>query len=393
MPDDEMIARLLRTLYAAPIQPKLWRPFLEQLSKISGVTKAALITHDLAEKDHRMLATLGDSVDESIPLYESCYFQVDEWTSRFSTSRATGRIVLGEEVWPEAAFLQSTFYNEFLRRFDTRQMACLATVGSQGTFEALSIYRGQSEDEFARDQLAVLQTIVPHLQTALYTRRKLLALESRVSDLETALGAMGSAIVLIDRTGKTIFVNDAARAILAQGNGLFLHKSELIARNPKETSELQGLIARAVATAKKTDRYGGGVMRVPRSARRPLHVLVSPLRAADSLLPGKTAAAVFLSDPERQPAVPAKMLRTLFGLTSAESRLALSILEGNSLSEAAELHGVSRETVKSQINAVYSKTGTKRQGELIRLLGGLPQGCSLVVGVMDESKSVDPYTG
>ena len=79
--------------------------------------------------------------------------------------------------------LKSTFYNEFLKRFDTCQMACLATVGSQGIFEALSIYRGPSENEFAKDQLAALQIIVPHLQTALYTRRKLLALESRVSDL------------------------------------------------------------------------------------------------------------------------------------------------------------------------------------------------------------------
>ena len=44
--------------------------FLQQLAKICGVSKAALIAHNLHEKDHRMLATLGDSVDESIPLYE-----------------------------------------------------------------------------------------------------------------------------------------------------------------------------------------------------------------------------------------------------------------------------------------------------------------------------------
>jgi len=376
MPDDETIATLLGTLYAAPMQPELWSVFLRQLSKISGISKAALIAHNLPEKDHRMLATLGDAVNESIPLYEGCYYQFDGWTDRFSTFRSAGRIVLGEEVWTKSDFLKSTFYNEFLKRFDTCQMACLATVGSQGVFEALSIYRGPFEDEFDRDRLAVLQIIVPHLQTALHTRRKLLALESRVTDLETALDEMKSATVLIDCTGKTIFVNRTARAILAQKDGLFIHRFELMARNPKETSELQGLIARAIATTKGLDPNGGGVMRLPRSEGRPLHILVSPLRAEDSALPGKPAAAVFLSDPERQTAVPAEILRTLFGLTSAESRLALSIFEGNSLSEAAELYGVSRETVKSQINAVFSKTGTKRQGELIRLLGSLPQACS-----------------
>jgi hypothetical protein len=31
MPDDETIVRLLGTLYAAPMQPELWRAFLQQL--------------------------------------------------------------------------------------------------------------------------------------------------------------------------------------------------------------------------------------------------------------------------------------------------------------------------------------------------------------------------
>jgi DNA-binding CsgD family transcriptional regulator len=70
--------------------------------------------------------------------------------------------------------------------------------------------------------------------------------------------------------------------------------------------------------------------------------------------------------------VPVEVLRTLFRLTPAETRLAQSILNGHSAAEAAELGGVSRETVKSQMNAIFSKTGTRRQGDLIRLLSRLP---------------------
>jgi len=65
-------------------------------------------------------------------------------------------------------------------------------------------------------------------------------------------------------------------------------------------------------------------------------------------------------------------LGTLFGLTAAEARLAVTLMEGRSLSEASEVRGLSRETVKSQLSAIFSKTDTKRQGELIRLLARVP---------------------
>jgi hypothetical protein len=72
------------------------------------------------------------------------------------------------------AMLHSTFYNEFLKKVDVLRMACVSFSGSPGIFEAFSIYRGPDEDEFDPMELAKLAQIVPHLKTALYTRRKLL---------------------------------------------------------------------------------------------------------------------------------------------------------------------------------------------------------------------------
>jgi DNA-binding CsgD family transcriptional regulator len=116
-------------------------------------------------------------------------------------------------------------------------------------------------------------------------------------------------------------------------------------------------------------------MPVPRAGKKALQVLVSPLRSERGSLPGGAVVVVFLNDPERQPALPAEVLWTLFGLTGAEARLTGKLMEGYSLSEISELSGLSRETVKSQMSAVFAKTGTRRQGELIRLLSRLP-GCA-----------------
>ncbi len=50
--------------------------------------------------------------------------------------------------------LKSTFYNEFLKKVEVCQMACVAVAGPSGILEGLSIYRGPSEDEFDRQHFA-----------------------------------------------------------------------------------------------------------------------------------------------------------------------------------------------------------------------------------------------
>lgn len=58
----------------------------------------------------------------------------------------------------------------------------------------------------------------------------------------------------------------------------------------------------------------------------------------------------------------------IFGLTKAEAKLTLAIVNGMTASEYAEKHGVSINTAYSQIKDVLSKTGTRRQAELVKLV-------------------------
>jgi DNA-binding CsgD family transcriptional regulator len=66
--------------------------------------------------------------------------------------------------------------------------------------------------------------------------------------------------------------------------------------------------------------------------------------------------------------LPKDILRTLFGRTRAECRVALLLADGRSPREIAQTVGVSFETVRSQMKSIFAKTNVKRQGELIRLL-------------------------
>jgi DNA-binding CsgD family transcriptional regulator len=65
------------------------------------------------------------------------------------------------------------------------------------------------------------------------------------------------------------------------------------------------------------------------------------------------------------------LLRDVYSLTTSEARLAVRLASGASLTGAAEMLGVTRNTVRSQLRAIFQKTATSRQSELVVLLGRL----------------------
>ncbi len=58
----------------------------------------------------------------------------------------------------------------------------------------------------------------------------------------------------------------------------------------------------------------------------------------------------------------------IFGLTKAEARLTLAIANGVTATEYCSNNGISINTAYSQIKNILSKTGTRRQAELVKLV-------------------------
>ncbi len=61
-----------------------------------------------------------------------------------------------------------------------------------------------------------------------------------------------------------------------------------------------------------------------------------------------------------------KVLRSLYGLTPAEARLAQALVNGLSLQEYADQQSVSIHTVRSQFRTIATKAGVGRQTDFVR---------------------------
>jgi DNA-binding CsgD family transcriptional regulator len=117
----------------------------------------------------------------------------------------------------------------------------------------------------------------------------------------------------------------------------------------------------------------GNAFRVMRNEGSPLMALVVPLpRPEAGPAPDEPAAMLLISDPDRQRKPIGRHLIDWFGLSQAEATLAVQLADGVRLESLAEQRRVRISTLRSQLSAILSKTGTTRQPELIRLLHQLP---------------------
>jgi DNA-binding CsgD family transcriptional regulator len=102
---------------------------------------------------------------------------------------------------------------------------------------------------------------------------------------------------------------------------------------------------------------------VQRESKRPLAVYTVSLRTNSS-----NYTLIVLVDLNAIPQPNTATLKKMFGLTPAEAKIAVQISLGHPPTDIAEANGVTIATVRSQLAAVFAKTQTQRQVELVSLL-------------------------
>jgi DNA-binding CsgD family transcriptional regulator len=210
----------------------------------------------------------------------------------------------------------------------------------------------------------------PHIKAAL---QSLLAASPDASaNLQATLDALALGVILLSPEGRVVAMNRAAERLLAENGGLQAGREGLLAEHAADSARLKQLVAEATAAPGGAGLEPAGVLTVSRRNHSPLHLLVSPVRGFHLDAKRPIRAVVFAGDPAHGVGPTNDTLRVLFGLTPAECRVAILLADGHSPATIAEMVGVSRNTLKTQMSSIYGKTGTSRQAQLVRLLLQLP---------------------
>src|SRR5262249_20459497 len=97
-------------------------------------------------------------------------------------------------------------------------------------------------------------------------------------------------------------------------------------------------------------------------------VQVLPLRAS-----GRRAAAVFVAPATFEAPSCPDVIRRAYRLTPTELRVLFAIVDVGGVPEAAAALGIANSTVKTHLGRLFSKTGTSRQADLVKLVAAFSQ--------------------
>jgi DNA-binding CsgD family transcriptional regulator len=98
-----------------------------------------------------------------------------------------------------------------------------------------------------------------------------------------------------------------------------------------------------------------------------------PLTGALAAAFGQAHALLLFTDLDKRPPPVCETLRSTFGLTPAEARLAAELASGDAVEDAASRLGITKETARNHLKAIFQKTEVHRQSELVALLARLPK--------------------
>jgi len=176
-------------------------------------------------------------------------------------------------------------------------------------------------------------------------------------------------VFILDQNRQVIECNPAATAILAMSDGLRIVGGNLEATYPNENRSLQRLVRDALAHPKASKISLTDALSISRPSGQLRWGLVVQSIASDQWTEGKQrpTVAVFVRDTEGKAQPPIRLTQQLFQLTPSETALAIQLANGLSLDEASDALNIRRNTARAHLRSIFSKTGVRRQTELVRL--------------------------
>ncbi|WP_179043162.1 helix-turn-helix transcriptional regulator [Sphingobium lactosutens] len=227
----------------------------------------------------------------------------------------------------------------------------------------LRLTRDDSRADFGEDEKGLLVRLIPHLRIALDLHARLTTTQAESQLFSSAMADLAVATLILDRDGRIMRRNAVAARMLEDGAIIADRNGRLEPRTGAATAT----IARVLATPPPAGEES--LFEIATTNGPALH---GRARAVPSPAYGDGAwLALFLSDPSRPAGPSGESLRDRFQLTRAEAALAVQLLAGTALADAASALDIAYNTARSHLRAIFAKTGTHRQVQLVTLLRSL----------------------
>jgi DNA-binding CsgD family transcriptional regulator len=355
------------SVYDAALDPDRWPAALQSLIGALDAIGAALIARNNLTGAVDWASFVGPSAGFKQD-YIDYFSKRDRYTAVLDQS-SSGSLVRLTDAIPPPDLRTDEWYNDFVRKCGVGDIIGSRIHDAGSHTISLGIHWAIGRAPLAPDHLALLQRLLDPIGRAARLQHRLHGLAWKSSAALLSLDQLAAGVIVSEGDGRVLEMNGIAERIVSCGDGLTCRQGKLVARRAFETARLASLIAAA------GNRSGGSIgrMAVARPSGRTPYLLTVTRLGPHLGAYNRALVLTLIIDPDARLPAP-NHLTELFGLSPAESRLAIALMSGERLRDIAPHLGVEVATLRTQLSSIFRKVGVKRQSDLLQILVRIPAG-------------------
>lgn len=342
----------------AALDPSQWLGVLQEVADVTGSARGQLIGVGANAIPFNWVNSLGDEALEAFARFDGGSPAIN-FRVAADLDSASGAIVHEADYMRVRSQLRGDTYLDFCRDNDML-FGCHTQLLLDGdTMVGLAVLRRETDGISTEAQRAEFARASEAARAAVRLQR---AIEHQgVELLSGTLEAMSIDCLLIDGSGRVCAMNAGAERIVATAKPLQVTAGRLSSSTPD--------LARQIDLAVRGVLRGVPHKRLKLPAGRRLDMF--RLSRRDWSMSFAPAAILVIRDSATQLRAETELVAQAYGLSRAETEVALMLTRGMERGQIAAARGVSILTLRTQIRSVYDKTGCRRESELVALLAGL----------------------
>ena len=369
------LVKIVSRFYQANLGVADWSDALASVAEAVGAEVCALLVHDFRAGRGQMLQSAGAD-GTAMPAFAAAFAAGNVWLREGRHFQVVPSVVRGRDLIGAGALIDSEFYARALKPLKLLDHLFVILDRHGERMQALVVARAESKGVFEDEAVTLLSRLAPDFQRAVLGGKALRQSEQIRRIAFGSLDSMPIGVALLNVEGGVVVANSLAQDAISTGEGIYVANGGLAVEVGGRRLKMRDLVSQATASDRPEEQRAIPISVMRHSGKRPLTLFVIGIETRDELADG-AVAILYVGDPDRTVSFDYARIGKLYGLSKAESRVAALLASGYRLEQAAEMLGVAYETVRKHLKQIFSKTGTYRQAELVRMLVTGPAGLSI----------------
>lgn len=367
---------IIDLIYAAGSFSASWQDVADSIVEYAGARSCFMQYQQEADEPVSRFVLSGLD-DGEIKFYAENFSQRDNTIKILEDNFAFGKIITSEETFPNlrsitAAYGKEYYYN-ILKGFKMDHLAATIVDSNRGKHSTFSLQRDKSAGPIDGDLLTEMQSLIPHFKRSFRLHQQLDKLNIENHGWQKALDIAGIPVAIVDASFNLVVWSKGFEELLIKDvvrlkrNGFTFHCREADLQIKKSIINATNILQ----PDSHPQEHGESVVIRTKKDNPSFVCSISPVSTKNSVSSPfiSHSRAILLFKPLKgKNDSGIELISSHYGLSKSETNVVMWLASGKSIRDIANLRSRSIHTVRNQVKAVFEKTATTSQKDLVRLL-------------------------